>query len=187
MATDYFTIERSEAAERLGVSTRTLDRWLKSGKLKSKSVGRSILIDIRSLEKAEKAQSKKKPRVKKVEGEKVEKETAEQVFEEKTTPKKESRGEEKVFQKLYEEAASELKAKQEKLEAASFRVGQLETQVQNSVPLLEYKAKEDDFQAVKNELANQILHEKRKSVLLLAGMIGAGVIATCLGILLAFF
>jgi hypothetical protein len=49
----------------------------------------------------------------------------------------------KIYQKLYEELKQELKIKQERLEGANYRVGQLEAQLEiqknETVPLLEYK------------------------------------------------
>ncbi|HPU94912.1 MAG TPA: helix-turn-helix domain-containing protein [Candidatus Gracilibacteria bacterium] len=42
------------------------------------------------------------------------------------------------YKKLYEETREELKEKQERLEIANYRVGQLEAQLKNSIPLLEY-------------------------------------------------
>lgn len=43
-----------------------------------------------------------------------------------------------LYQNLYNEVKEELKEKQERLEIANYRVGQLEAQIKNSVPLLEY-------------------------------------------------
>lgn len=42
-------LTRKEAAERLGVSYRTVDRFLESGKLKSCKVGRGVRIPISSI------------------------------------------------------------------------------------------------------------------------------------------
>ncbi|MBU2524438.1 helix-turn-helix domain-containing protein [Patescibacteria group bacterium] len=46
---------------------------------------------------------------------------------------------ESIYKALYEEAKDELKEKQKKLEGANYKVGQLESQVKNSVPQFEYK------------------------------------------------
>lgn len=43
-----------------------------------------------------------------------------------------------LYKNLYEETREEIKEKQERLEIANYRVGQLEAQLKNSVPLLEY-------------------------------------------------
>ncbi len=44
-----------------------------------------------------------------------------------------------IYQKLYEELKEELQKKQDRLEGANYRVGQLEGQLKESVPLLEHR------------------------------------------------
>jgi predicted site-specific integrase-resolvase len=39
-----YNITRADAAEKLGVSTRSVDRYVKSGKLRSKKEGKIIYI-----------------------------------------------------------------------------------------------------------------------------------------------
>lgn len=53
-------------------------------------------------------------------------------------------GEAKIYKNLYEKTLAELKIKQERLEGATYRVGQLEAQLQNTVPLLTYRQKEEE-------------------------------------------
>ena len=52
--------------------------------------------------------------------------------------------ESEIYKKLYEETVAELKIKQERLEGATYRVGQLESQIKNTVPLLTYRQKEEE-------------------------------------------
>jgi hypothetical protein len=44
-----------------------------------------------------------------------------------------------VYRKLFEEQREELKAKQDRLEGANYRVGQLEAMLKDTVPLLEHQ------------------------------------------------
>ena len=145
---DFYTISREEAATTLGVSTRTLDRYLKDKKLKYKTIGRSVFVHSGELAKlVEKLKAKRAKSVKKNTRPKHEPtRTAEPIV------TVENNTEEKIFRELYTDSLSELRGKQEKLEAASFRVGQLEAQLKNSVPLLEYKQKEDELQQENNKL-----------------------------------
>ena len=39
-----FSLDRYEAAESLAVSTRTLDRYVKAGKVRSKRVGKKVFL-----------------------------------------------------------------------------------------------------------------------------------------------
>lgn len=59
-----------------------------------------------------------------------------------------------IYKNLYAETLTELKIKQERLEGATYRVGQLEAQLKNTVPLLSYRQKEEEVIE---------LHETQKS------------------------
>lgn len=65
-------------------------------------------------------------------------------------------GRTKIYKKLYLELKEELKEKQDRLEIANYRVGQLETQVRNSVPLLEYHRDSFEKEKVQKELSSKL-------------------------------
>lgn len=177
---DFYTIPREEAADNLGVSTRTLDRYLKTGKLKFKSVGRNVFVHALELKKLTELFLKKKS--------KQEKQSSPgRSQNEKVEPimTVDNNIEEKIFRNLYTEATSELKLKQEKLEAASFRVGQLEAQLKNSVPLLEYKQKEEELQQENKNLLRQSESAKTKFLVSLVSAIVLGLLTVVFGALLA--
>jgi hypothetical protein len=178
---DFYTVTREEAASILSVSTRTLDRYVKSKKLRSKlSPSRNILIHAKDLEKlSKKPLPKKSTTAKKTTAPKVEQAPHAETIEIET-----ENVEEKVFRDLYEEANSDLKAKQEKLEAASFRVGQLEAQLKNSVPLLEHKQKEQELDSQNSVLKQKLVASILKSWVFLGVAIVAAVVAGALGFLL---
>lgn len=50
-----FTIDRVEAARRLSVSTRTVDRHIKSGKINTKRIGKKMFLDEDDIESLRKA------------------------------------------------------------------------------------------------------------------------------------
>jgi len=74
-----------------------------------------------------------------------------------TERRKKSNNEEEIYQKLYLELKEELKEKQLRLEIANYRVGQLESQVKNSIPLLEYHSEN-----YKRKMAQEDLEIKLK-------------------------
>lgn len=45
-----FRITREQAAQQLGISTRTIDRYIKSGKLAYKKVANKILLDEKDIQ-----------------------------------------------------------------------------------------------------------------------------------------
>jgi len=62
------------------------------------------------------------------------------------------------YEKLYEEAHEELKEKQERLEIANYRVGQLEAQLKNSIPLLEYHRESSEKKLEKARMIEKLEH-----------------------------
>lgn len=79
-----------------------------------------------------------------------------------TTPRKE-RGGKALYKKLFQDLRDELHEKQERLEIANYRVGQLEAQIRNSIPLLEYHR--ETFERDKQSEAKDIeLREAHKTV-----------------------
>lgn len=170
---DFCSITRDEAAEKLGISIRTLDRYLKRGKLKFKlSPSRQVLIHAGELEKLG-GKIHAQPKTKTAPRKASEPETVEVATE---------AVEEKIFRELYEEASKDLKAKQEKLEAASFRVGQLEAQLKSSVPLLEFKQKESEMQSENSKLKEKLVAAILKSWVFL----GVAILATIVAAVLSF-
>ncbi|MFC1599617.1 hypothetical protein ACFL3T_01145 [Patescibacteria group bacterium] len=130
-ATKTFDLSRKEASEILKVSTRTLDRYIKSKKVSSKSIAGRIMLNRDEISSQKKTRKHRKIRTKS----KAHPETIEinKTIEEST------KAEEKVYQKLYEELKVDVRTFQQRLEGANYRVGQLESEVKASVPLLEHQ------------------------------------------------
>lgn len=61
-----------------------------------------------------------------------------------------------VYKKLYEELQSELKEKEQRLEMANYRVGQLEARMKDSIPLLDYKRDLTNEQAEKDRIRKDL-------------------------------
>lgn len=61
-----------------------------------------------------------------------------------------------TFKNLYEELKEEVREKQERLEIANYRVGQLESQVRNSIPMLEYHREHFERQKLEEELRSKL-------------------------------
>lgn len=145
---EEFNIDRKAASKLLKMSLRTIDRYVRQKRLSTRVVNGRVWLDR-----------------KEIEGLKFEKERAIIVDKvDMSTPPmsidnnvdnivdtdvdnvdngelieiKRDDIEGKIYQKLYVELKEEVKEKQERLEIANYRVGQLEAQVRNSIPLLEY-------------------------------------------------
>lgn len=157
-----FSLSREEVAEKLEVSLRTIDRYLKTGKLghvklEEEGVLRVFVNEEEVNAILEKRANKRKKEQgsgateapKMTQNSQKNEENAnlgqEGGREEKTAENRENailrenEGVVEVYKKLYEETNQRLMEANRRLEGANYRVGELEAQVKSSVPLLEYK------------------------------------------------
>lgn len=167
-AAKMFDLSRKEASEILKVSTRTLDRYIKSKRVSSKNIAGRIMLNREEITGMKKTRKHRKIH-------KVHPQTKKEVFELNKSIDEAAKVEEKVYQKLYEELKVEVKHFQQRLEGANYRVGQLESQVKASVPLL-------DHQKVLTEAKKEKHNNKVLYILL-----GAVLILQPLWLLLAYF
>lgn len=163
-----YNLSRGAASRLLKVSIRTLDRYLTIKKLSSRVVSGRIWLNKEEIEsfRMEKEQpitvdkvdmSTSKMSID-VDMDKVDnldsddQDTADILS---TQPRKMGQGS-GIYKKLYEEMKQELREKQERLEIANYRVGQLETQVRNSIPMLEYHRENYEKQKTEQDLRGKL-------------------------------
>lgn len=149
-ANSAFNIDRKAASKLLKVSIRTVDRYVKSKKLSTRLIDGRVWLDKSEIE-GFKLKKMRPTRVDKndmstprmsidVDVDKVDNIDIidqENVDFVSTRIKKRKRPS-STYKKLYSELKQELREKQERLEIANYRVGQLEAQVRTSIPMLEY-------------------------------------------------
>lgn len=157
-------VDREEASEILKVSTRTVDRYIRKHKFKTRKDGRRVLMkraDVDRIIQEQIGQFVEQKNInldKKVDSNNAQSETQITVKDvkvesvKKSADKEKSQKEEAVYKNLYTEAKKELKEKQERLDAATYRVGQLESQVKSMVPMLEYSKKEKELKEARGTI-----------------------------------
>lgn len=167
-----FNISRKAASELLKISIRTVDRYVKFKRLSSRVVNGRIWLDKDEVDLL-RARQEGQIRVSDVDMstskmsidnmDNVEVIDHDFVDNVSTMSGKTRQRPENTYKKLYEELKEELKEKQERLEIANYHVGQLEAQVKNSVPMLEYhherfklKQSEEDLQGKLTESTDLI-------------------------------
>jgi hypothetical protein len=160
--TNKFTVTRKQAATLLDVSTRSIDRYIRGKKLSARKKGGAILLNEEELQNLKVAKfqnmhgaspavegrahrhidsSQQTTIIDGATGE-VEKTPAPT----KAIAKKAKGGtRDEVFEELYDLSRREIREYHNKLEAANYRLGQIETQMKHSVPLLDFQAKEDQL------------------------------------------
>jgi hypothetical protein len=174
-----YKTDRKVAARLLKVSIRTVDRYISGKKLSTENKDGRIWLDRKEIQ-----ELKKKKQVDKIDTmDKVEKSKM-SIDKTVSTPvdmsidsvdivstrdsskisKTRREHEDGIFKKLYEELKKELNIKQDRLEGANYRVGQLEAMVKESVPLIEHQKIISQETAARLELEEntESLHEKIK-------------------------
>lgn len=175
-----FTLSRSDAADLLAVSTRTIDRYIRGKRLSARKKAGNILLS------EEEVNNLKVTLFQNMHGASPEMEgrahrhidsvaarQSSTIFDAETGTVEESEAAEEVavmqapkavavkserenvFEELYDLSRREVREYHNKLEAANYRLGQLEVQVKHSVPLLDYQEKE---QAIRQQ--DEIIQSK---------------------------
>ncbi len=159
-----FTLSRQDAADALAVSTRTLDRYIRSKKLSARKKGGTILLSEEEVNNLKVSQFQNmhgaSPEVEGRAHRHIDSVAARQnstIFDAETGAIEENPvavapaaktasvkgAREQVFEELYDLSRREVREYHNKLEAANYRLGQMEMQLKHSVPLLDYHAKEE--------------------------------------------
>ncbi|MBI2634181.1 hypothetical protein HYW82_00740 [Candidatus Peregrinibacteria bacterium] len=170
-AQKQYNLSREAASKLLKVSMRTLDRYLGGKKLSSQLVNGRIWLnkeEIDSLlhdknravvvDKVDMSTSKMSIGVHMDNVDNMDSPEQDAVDILSSQPRKISQqsGSGNAYKKLFEELRDELREKQERLEIANYRVGQLEAQVRNSIPMLEYHRENFEKQRVQQELSGKL-------------------------------
>lgn len=139
-----FSLDRYAAADTLAISTRTLDRYVKAGKLRSKKVGKKVFVhdgDLDILKNELGREVDDSARQEDIEFIKPKAEDGEIVFFEDV--KKDTGFRRKPvlvdYQDLFEDAQKRIDDKDRVIRELSYRVGQAEAELKNSVSMIEFK------------------------------------------------
>lgn len=167
MATATY-VDREQASELLKVSTRTVDRYIRKYRLKTKKKGRTLLIRKQDVDKVIQDQvghlvDLNVPQFSNPLKKEQNNESSlaiKNIKIDQVKPAKPSNEAEKVYRELYNETKKDLQAKQERLEAATYRVGQLEAQLKNMVPMLDYSQKEKQLKQSQQALEQKVVENK---------------------------
>jgi excisionase family DNA binding protein len=146
---------RQEAADMLGISTRSVDRYIKSGKLRSKKDGKIVYLkwsDVESMVWGNQTQQEVI-----VPGEKSES---------KSVTKKESTSQASaMLENIYSDLKKEIKYKDETIQELSQKLGRAEEMVKNSVSVIEFKKSQfllEESKGHMNKEVDEVKKEKKK-------------------------
>lgn len=132
-----FTIDRVEAAKRLSVSTRTVDRHIQAGRIRTKRIGKKMFLDDADVES-----------VRLMDPARREEDYIVIMDDESSSEVQEysqnlvNYGENQIvaeFSRFYTETQALIAKKDEVIQDLSYRLWKTETELQNSIPMMEYK------------------------------------------------
>lgn len=175
MDNEVFGLDRKTAGRLLKVSIRTIDRYVKSKKLSTNVVDGRVWLSKKELEGVREEKSRETAihrvdmststmsmdnEVDNVDSVELIDQGGVDSVSTKTRKRKTANA---VYKKLYLDQKEELHEKQERLEIANYRVGQLEAQVKNSIPMLEYH--QERYEVEKREKSLQTKIDEQNSVI----------------------
>ena len=164
-----YKIGRKEASEFLSVTTRTLDRYIRNGKVSSRYSNGRIWLSKEELAGLKQEREGEFVNVidrdllsstsidddrKKEDTGAHSVQTEDSKINISSTPRSISNAQ--IFEKLHNELKKDIKQKQERLEVANYRVGQLEAQLRNTIPMLEYHRENYKKKKIEEELRGKI-------------------------------
>ncbi|MCK9186325.1 hypothetical protein M0P48_02710 [Candidatus Gracilibacteria bacterium] len=161
-----YSLDRKTASRLLKVSIRTLDRYIKAKKLSSRVDSGHIWLNKEEVRKFKSGRlstvivddvdmSTPRMSIDMTMGTSIDNVDKVEVIEAKDkqkVPKEEN----EIYKKLYFDVKEELNMKQERLEMANYRVGQLESQLRSSIPMLEFHRDKYQADKEKQELKDKI-------------------------------
>ena len=168
---NMYNLTRQEVAQKLRISTRSVDRYIKSGKLRSKKDGKVVYVHSSDIDAILSWWSREQ----------------EVIYENKTPSSRNEvvkHGDNNVsgtLEKIYEDLRTQIKEKDEIIQSLSVRVGQSEEIAKNSVSLVEFKKSQflleeskqwlhkelEDIENEKARLKKDLKYEKTSNVILI--------------------
>ena len=138
-----YTITRQEAADQLNMSTRSIDRYIRAGKLRFKKDGKIIFINNQDIENIKGGAVKHEVIIpEKIENQKHSvPQTSSHTPSNENTTKLQNMVQEKnsSLHAIYEDLRNEVRKKDDVIQGLAIRLGQAEEIAKNSISLVEFK------------------------------------------------
>lgn len=165
-----FTLDRNEAASRLGVSTRTIDRHIQAERIRTRRIGKKMFLEEADVEKLRQEDPARREDDYEVITNPESKERKDDeilhVVSSKNTQSLELSRDAKMaiaeFTRIYSDAQGIIAKKDEAIKDLSYRVGKLETELKNSVNASDYHRTSTLLETAKskNEADSRVFGEK---------------------------
>jgi predicted site-specific integrase-resolvase len=153
-----YTTTRQAAADILGISTRSIDRYVKAGKLRCKKEGKIIYIHSQDIQNLSGIPADKKTEV-------IFPKEQVSSYTQKVTPSVEMKTHQwesqenqsrATLEKIYLDLRQEIKQKDQALQELSLRLGQAQEIAKNSVSLIEFKKSQFLLEESKSHITQEL-------------------------------
>jgi hypothetical protein len=164
-----YTTTRESAAELLEISTRTLDRYVKSGRIRAKRRGKVLYLsddDISTIKNGEPELVRPTDRVKSTPKEFTEETPDLVIFDEPREAGFTRKRASADYRDLYEEAMRKMSDKDRIIQDLSYRAGHAESELKNSVSMIEYKKQSFLLESAKAKTEEDIKQVQSESLVL---------------------
>ncbi len=136
-----FSLDRDSASRRLGVSSRTIDRHIQAERIRTRRIGKKMFLeedDVEALRMADPARREEDYIV--ISDDNKQKEMPEIMSSSQglMDPKQNNAALSEII-RIYEDARSLIAEKDATIQSLSYKLGKIESELENSVPVLEYK------------------------------------------------
>ncbi len=160
-----YTTTRQEAADMLGMSTRSIDRYVKAGKLRSKKEGKIIYIHSQDIQNLSGTVPETKAQVimpdEKTKSYSQTRSFASESEATKTVSTNHVQNN-ATLEKIYLDLRQEIKQKDQALQDLAIRLGQAQEIAKNSVSLIEFKKSQFLLEESKGHLTHELEHLRNK-------------------------
>lgn len=136
-----FAIDRVEAAQRLGVSTRTIDRHIQANRIRTRRIGKKMFLedtDVETLRMMDPSRREEDYIVIMDKDDDEDEDISSDIYSHELVHPS-TRQNLPDFTRFFEETQAVITKKDEIIQDLSYRLGKSETELQNSIPLVEYK------------------------------------------------
>jgi len=158
-----YSITRQDAADILWVSTRSVDRYVKSWKLRSQKDGKIIYIHSEDIEKLSGKSSEKKQEIITPKNHSYTERKSREFFENQSETRVQKATETPAaLEKIYHDLRSEIKIKDQAIQDLSLKLGQAQEIAKNSVSIVEFKKSQFLLEESKWHLSGELSELKRE-------------------------
>lgn len=151
-----FNLDRTEAARRLGVSTRTIDRHIQSGRVRTRRVGKKTFLEEEDIEMLRSEDSSRREENYEVIINDEEKKSPKIVIKEEVALSPDLQMAITEFSRIYTDAQGIIIKKDEEIKDLSYKLGKTESELKNSVNASEYRQTASLLESIKQKNSDDI-------------------------------